>query len=239
MQEQVGQSRRDRRFDATRHEIKVIARRHMAENGAVNISLRAIAREMGMTAPALYRYFANYDELITALIVDAFVSLGDALDAADRAQAPAEYVARFLATALEYRRWAAAHPEEFSLIFGNPIPGYDAPAEVTIPVVRRAFMPFLEIVQAAWQAEQLQAPLEPFPLSDRLTAQLATFRQQLGYDVPLHALHLTVMIWAHGHGLVMLELFGHIPYFEGSVEEMYRVEILAMLKRMGLNNSDH
>jgi AcrR family transcriptional regulator len=234
MDQPFNKSRRERIFDSTRDEIKAIARRQMAEQGAVNISLRAIARDMGMTAPALYRYYANYDELITALIVDAFRSLGDALEDASQSRPASDYVGRFLATALEYRSWALAHREEWGLIFGNPIPGYEAPGEITIPVVRRAFMPLLEIVQSAWHADQIVPPIDLPPLSSHMQQQLAALAHGMGYDVPIHALHTTLLAWSHGHGLVMLELYNHIPYLEGSVEEMYRIEIMSLLRRMGM-----
>lgn len=234
MEQSFNKSRRERMFDSTRDEIKAIARKQMAEQGAVNISLRAIARDMGMTAPALYRYYANYDELITALIVDAFTSLGDALEAASHSRPANEYAGRFLATALEYRNWALEHREEWGLIFGNPIPGYEAPGEITIPVVRRAFMPLLEIVQGAWHADKLVLPPETPPISSHLRQLLAALAQGMNADVPLHALHMTMLSWAHGHGLVMLEVYGHIPYLEGGVEEMYRIEMVSLLRRMGL-----
>src|SRR6476469_355321 len=135
-------SRRERLRETTYKEIKDSARRQMsAGDGGEAISLRGIAAEMGMTAPAIYRYFGSRDDLITALLVDAYTQLGDAILAACATQPAANYAERFYLAALAYRDWSVAHPTDFDLIFGRPLPGYHAPGEVTIPLVQRAFMP--------------------------------------------------------------------------------------------------
>ncbi|MBZ0286445.1 MAG: WHG domain-containing protein, partial [Anaerolineae bacterium] len=126
-------------YSETQAAIKAIARRHMAEQGTAAVGLRAIARDLDMTAPALYRYFPSLDDLITALIVDAYNANADAMAEADAAQPPTDYLARLLAALNAYRDWALAHPVDFQLIYGNPIPGYHAPAEITIPAARRNF----------------------------------------------------------------------------------------------------
>src|SRR5215211_2916846 len=106
------QTRRERLRDAAYAEIKSIARRQMAEQGAAALSLRAIAAAMGVTPPALYRYYKSRDELVTALIVDAYNDMADALEAAAAAHPAADYAGRFLAVALAYRAWAIAHPAD-------------------------------------------------------------------------------------------------------------------------------
>jgi AcrR family transcriptional regulator len=117
----------------TREEIKAFARQQMAAEGTAALSLRAIARDMEMTAPALYRYFPSREDLITALIVDAFNALADALEAADAAPTQQDYGSRLRAVLMAYRGWALEHPTDFQLIYGNPIPGYSAPRELTVP----------------------------------------------------------------------------------------------------------
>jgi AcrR family transcriptional regulator len=113
-------TRRERLRAATTSEIKQIARQQMAQKGAAALSLRAIAREMGMTSPALYRYFASRDDLVTALIVDAYNSLADALEAARHGCPPTDHKQRLLEMGLAYRNWAISHAQDYTLIFGTP-----------------------------------------------------------------------------------------------------------------------
>src|SRR5262249_49131651 len=124
MEVSMTEGRRQRQRLATIEEIKQIARQHMRDQGAAAVSLRSIAKYLAVTHPALYRYFDRRDDLITALILDAYHALAEALATA-RDTAPADdSAARLLAACLEYRDWALAHPVDYALIFGNPIPGY-------------------------------------------------------------------------------------------------------------------
>src|SRR4051812_32366671 len=118
----MSQTHRERVQQATREEIKETARRQMMEQGAASLSLRAIAAEMGLTAPALYRYYKNRDELVTALIVDSFYALGGALEAAGMTCAPGDYAGQFVAMMAAYRDWALANRADFTLIYGTPLP---------------------------------------------------------------------------------------------------------------------
>ena len=135
----MAQTRREKQHISTQEEIKQVARRLMAEQGTAALSSRMIAREMGLTAPALYHYFASRDELITALIVDAFNALADALEEARDEAATGSAREQLVQTLLTYRRWALEHPIDFQLIYGNPIPGYEAPRELTVPAAERGF----------------------------------------------------------------------------------------------------
>src|SRR5690349_9228706 len=117
-------------------EIKSVARRHLATDGA-NLSLRAVARDMGMVSSAIYRYFASRDELLTALIIDAYNALGAAAEAGDAAVANREDLrGRWLAVCNGVRRWALSAPAEYALIYGSPVPGYAAPPETVIAMSR-------------------------------------------------------------------------------------------------------
>src|SRR5512136_1855548 len=107
--------------------IKAIAHKRLNEQGADGLSLRAIARDLSITAPAIYNYFPRLDDLITALLVDTFNALGDALDAAAATASEDDFAGRFLAIGLAYRQWAIEKPQHYNFIFGNPIPGYYAP----------------------------------------------------------------------------------------------------------------
>jgi len=117
-------------------EIKAAARRHLATDGA-NLSLRAIARELGLVSSALYRYFASRDELLTALIVDAYNDMGEAAESADRAITDrTDTRARWLAVSRALRTWTLANPAEYGLLYGTPVPGYVAPTDTLSPATR-------------------------------------------------------------------------------------------------------
>ena len=125
------------RAELTR-EIKQEARRQLAAHGAQGLSLRAVARELGMVSSALYRYFPSRDELLTALIIDAYDALGDAAEAADAGRPAADIRGRWAATCHAVRNWALAHPHEYALIYGSPVPGYQAPQATVVPAARIA-----------------------------------------------------------------------------------------------------
>src|SRR5215217_2469823 len=112
-------------------EIKEVARKHVASDGA-NLSLRAVARDMGIVASALYRYFPSRDALLTALIIDAYDALGAEATRAEVAVPRDELRNRWLAICRAVRTWALEHPAEYGLLYGNPVPGYAAPPE-TVP----------------------------------------------------------------------------------------------------------
>ncbi|MCL4152005.1 UNVERIFIED_CONTAM: hypothetical protein GTU68_056789, partial [Idotea baltica] len=109
--------------------IKASARRQLAEDGATSLSLRAIAREMDMASSAIYRYFASRDDLLTALIVDAYESVGLVVEQANAGQSQSDYRGRFIAIGRSVRVWAQANPHEYALIYGSPVPGYAAPKD--------------------------------------------------------------------------------------------------------------
>jgi AcrR family transcriptional regulator len=227
-------TRRERLREATRNEILDTARRQMAESGAAALALRAIAREMDITAPALYRYFQNRDELVTALILAAFHSLADALEAARDAQAAGDHAGKLLAAAFAYRDWALAHPEDFALIYGTPIPGYEAPRELTVPAAGRSFQVFAPIVTDAMQAGVMIPPAEYTRFPPAVHGALAAMQEQEGYTFPLEALYITTVGWTQMHGIIILELFGHIGPVVGDTGEFYRHEILTMMRHLGL-----
>jgi AcrR family transcriptional regulator len=211
----------------------------MAAQGAAALSLRAIARDMGMTAPALYRYFQSRDDLVTALILDAFNALADTLEAARDTQPEDNPAARLLATLNAYRDWALAHPADFTLIFGTPIPGYEAPRELTIPAAVRNYVALGTAIAGAMQRGVLVPPSEYSQFPPSIQAALESLRVDNHYDVPLSVLYLTVVILTQMHGLVTLELFGHTGPAVGDTAEFYRFEMGNMLRRMGLQMGNH
>jgi AcrR family transcriptional regulator len=125
------------RAELTR-EIAEIARRQLATDGAAGLSLRAVAREMGMVSSAIYRYFSSRDELLTALIIDGYNALGAAVEDAEGACPRDDYAGRWLAACQAVRAWAVANPHEYALVYGSPVPGYQAPERTIEPATRVA-----------------------------------------------------------------------------------------------------
>jgi AcrR family transcriptional regulator len=224
------QQRRRRQHDAVRDEIKTTARAHMARDGAAALSLRAVATDMGLSSAAIYYYYPNRDALITDLIVDAFRGLGAAL----RAPEPAADVADALHAAMSaYRTWALGSPAEFELIFGAPIPGYHAPAEVTSPEARAALRGLGELFARAHAEGRLQVVhgvAIPQPVADHL----AGWSRALAQDAPAPVIVASLQAWAVGHGLVALELNGQLQPIVGDAAPLYDYSIRALLHSLGV-----
>lgn len=228
---------RPRRADQTEivdmpSQIKAAARRQMAQHGTAGISLRGIARDLGITAPAIYNYYPRLDDLITALIVDAFNALADAIEAGEAAVQSETCGPKVVASCLAYRQWAVAHPVDFQLIYGNPIPGYHAPAEVTVPLARRPFDGLFRLFLQAYQAGELVIPANYEPAPASVSAHVAQWLPQAGYAFPEALLCLLMSGWAHIHGLVMLELFEHLGPVVGDTESFFEHEIQAFWRQL-------
>ena len=230
----AGPTRRERIREATIDEIKKVALKQMAEQGSASLSLRSIAAEMGISAPALYNYYASRDDLVTALILDAYVGLGDATLAASQQQLADDYGAQFLAAAMAFREWALHHRSEFILIYGSPIPGYHAPEEITQPPSIRVGDPFINAMEAAWKAGQLRIPAEYTGLDTPSHRELEDLYQSRGYTQPAAILQIFFTGWAMIQGMVSLELYGHWDFLGDKVGEIFREAMLADLRRMDL-----
>ncbi|MFF5262728.1 TetR/AcrR family transcriptional regulator [Actinomadura viridis] len=210
------------RAELTR-EIKEEARRQLRASGAQGLSLRAVARELGMVSSALYRYFPSRDELLTALIIDAYDALGDRVEAADRPGAGARE--RWRACCSAVRDWAVGHPHEYALIYGSPVPGYQAP-EATISSASRVPTALLSVVRDAWQAGDLREP--PEDLAAELAGQATRTAAQVSLDLPGPVLVRAAIAWTQLFGMIGFELFGHLAntfdpadaFFAHAVERM-------------------
>jgi len=227
----MGRPKRSQQHPNLQAAIKDVARKQIAEHGAAALSLRAIARELKITAPAIYNYFPSRDDLVTALIVDAYHSFAAALAVA-RDENQDDHVANIISSANAYRGWALAHPEQYGLIFGTPIPGYHAPMEITGPAAAESMLVLLQVLDAAYQDGVLSL-VEPSPA---LLTLLQPWTDKLEYAGPPGVIHLALASWAQIHGLVSLELFGHLaPTPEsGDVGALFETEIQASVKRMGI-----
>lgn len=196
-------------------EITRAARDQLAESGAAGLSLRAVARELGMVSSAVYRYFPSRDDLLTALILEAYESLADASQAAQLRVSRTDFRRRWLTTCRAVRRWAIAHPHEYALIYGSPVPGYLAP-QATIEPAARVMLLFLDVLRdAALAGALVETSAVARPLATRLEAQLRAVCNDFGPEVPEQVLALMFYGFGSLLGLISLELYGH---FVGSVD---------------------
>lgn len=189
-------------------EIKVVARRHLATDGA-NLSLRAVARDMGMVSSALYRYFASRDDLLTALITDAYNSLGATVEAADAAvTARDDLRGRWLASCHAVRNWALTNPAEYALIYGSPVPGYHAPQETSVAATRIP-VALMQILDDGVRSGVLTAP-PPEEVPTDLRDDLVQIRSELFPELPEAVLGRGSFGWIHLFGAVSFEVFGQL-----------------------------
>ena len=222
-------SRRERRHEQTRQEIKDIARQQMAQQGtAASLSLRGIASAMGMSAPSLYNYYASRDDLVTDLLIDSYTHQAEALEQAGASCQTQETTACLLATVLAYRQWALEHPAEFALIAGNPIPGYVAPVEQTLPQARRSVKVLLDLLQRAWDEHLLAPQLSSSDLApEAFNEEFIAWCNENGYALPVVALFLEC--YAFLQGVISLDVFGHLPFFLNDPVAFYRKGVLTRI----------
>lgn len=213
--------------------IKTTAWKLIGETGAAALSLRGIARELQITAPAIYNYYPSRDELISALVADAFTSFGDALEAARDACPPDDHVGRFKAIGLAYHRWAVTYPQRYMLIFGTPLHGYEL-ADMAGEVSQRSFLALVSVIGEAYNAGRIHPPAGYAVLPPGLEAR---YRMLCEMGMPYDPIvtQMALAAWSRVHGLTSLELYGMLPGFLGDqVEEFIRHEIEASLNILGL-----
>jgi AcrR family transcriptional regulator len=212
-------------------EIKTVARRHLATDGA-NLSLRAVARDMGMVSSALYRYFASRDDLLTALIIDAYNALGAAVEDADAAVSEqGDLRERLVVLGRTVRQWALANPAEYALIFGSPVPGYAAPAD-TIVAAQRTPDVLLRIFVDGLAANALRAPAAE--LVPALRADMTAARDAVAPGLPPDVFALGTIAWIHIFGAVSFELFGQLNNLIEARDEYFDYQMGQIARLVGL-----
>ena len=199
---------RERYRAHVRHEVKQAALRQLAESGPAAVSVSAIGKQLGVSGPALYRYFASRDELLAELIIDAYHDLADALAAAGRAPAPGPR-ARLERLARAYRSWA--------------LPGYDAHAERLVDAAQRVMNPLLDVLREVGDGT-IEPPAGP------LASQLAAWAQPQdpGID-PATALR-AVLIWSYLHGIVSLEIAGNFASMGIDPGQLFEVQLATLTR---------
>lgn len=230
MGDSAAPSRRERVRSATVAEIKRLAWEQVAQGGAPGVSLRGIARNMGMASSALYRYFAGYEQLLSELICDGFTSLADALEQAevgvpDEASTPE----RWHAIGHAYRRWALAHATEYALIFGTPL---DSPAPRTKTEHNRAVAVLFRCMITGLARGDLH-PTNLLPLPPDLEPQLAEWQAHLGLPLRPADLAGCLFAWTVIHGAITLELFGQLPPMLVPADALFDQQLRSVLRVLG------
>ncbi|MGI5247269.1 TetR/AcrR family transcriptional regulator [Dactylosporangium sp. CA-139066] len=212
-------------------EIKEIARRHLATDGA-NLSLRAVARDLGVVSSAIYRYFASRDELLTALILDAYNALGGFAEEAEAAVPREAHTDRWLAVAGAVRGWALQRPHEYALIYGSPVPGYEAP-EDTVVAATRAVQVLGAILHDAAAAGALRPNDDPPPPPDS-AGDLERIAAAIAPGVPVTVMARGLSAWVTLFGQVSFEIFGQLRNTINHRDEFFEHQMRAQARYIGL-----
>jgi AcrR family transcriptional regulator len=247
------------RAELTR-EITDIARRQLATEGAAGLSLRAVAREMGMVSSAVYRYFSSRDELLTALIIDGYNAAGAAVEEAEGACRREDYPGRWLAACGAVRAWAIAHPHEYALVYGSPVPGYQAPQQTIGPASRVAVV-IGAIISDAYRGGALAGPWVsgegpggvagpggtgggpggwPVPRGGwpvppvSFSPDADRLRESVLPGVPSDVAARALIAWAGLFGLVSFELFGQFENVITERDEFFRYAAASLGRFAGL-----
>jgi AcrR family transcriptional regulator len=225
-------TRRERLRTATVAEIKDGARRLLVAGGPQAVSLRAIARDMGMTAPAIYRYFPSLDALIAELAGDLYDELRVTVDAAGDT-APGDPLGQLAAMGRAFRLWSVRHPVEFALIFGSPVPGVRAFAEECLdenhPGARFGAV-FLRPMVELWRRAPFRSP--PRELIERnLGDHLEPLRRSFG-DLPIEVAYAFLSGWTRLYGLVSMEVFNHLGWAVTDPQALFETEVASFIQQL-------
>lgn len=218
------------RAEMTR-EIKRIAREHLAADGP-NLSLRAVARDLGVVSSAVYRYFPSRDALLTALIIDGYESLGAAAEAAEQAVRRDDLVGRWLALGRAIRSWALAAPHEYALLYGSPVPGYAAPQDTIEPATRPVVLLAALLRDAAERGAVAADARLPRAVRHDLDAIVRTPDFA---GLPVGTLARGMTAWAQLFGTLSFELFGRLTNAVTDYDAYFDHQLRSMAEYLGLS----
>ena len=214
-------------------EITEIARRQLATEGAAGLSLRAVAREMGMVSSAVYRYFPSRDDLLTTLIIDGYNAIGAAVEEAAANCPSDDYPGRWLAACRALRGWALAHPHEYALVYGSPVPGYRAPEQTIGPASRVAAV-LGRIISDARAAGALDPPALGAAPPGSFGPDAGRLRESVLPGVPDDVAARALAAWASVFGMVSFELFGQLVGTADPADDFFGYAVEQMADLIGL-----
>jgi len=228
----AGRTARERVRQELIREIIDVARRHLATHGAAGLSLRAVARELGMVSSAIYRYFPSRDDLLTALIIDGYDAIGEAVELAEAALPRDDFTGRWLRVCRAVRERALAHPHEYALLYGSPVPGYRAPGD-TIEPASRSLRVFGRIVADAHAAGRLSPPPTLPEPPATLSADFDRVRSFMP-GVPDDVVARAGIAWTDLFGMVSFELFGQFTNVIERRDEFFEHTMACLARLIGL-----
>jgi AcrR family transcriptional regulator len=215
----------------TTEQIKQIARQHLSVAGP-NLSLRAVARDLGVVSSAVYRYFASRDELLTALIIDGYTAMADTIESAEAAVPRSQLADRWFALGTAARAWSLANRHEYALLYGSPVPGYAAPQDTIEPATRPVLFA-MAILRDGVAAGALDVPHDHLPTPVRADCErIATEPGFTGVPVPLLARAFTA--WAQLFGTISFELFGRLTNAVTDFDAYFDHQLDVMAHYLGL-----
>jgi AcrR family transcriptional regulator len=232
-------TRRERARADTLREIKATARRVLVDQGVDGLALRAVAREMGMTAPGLYRYFAGREDLVEHVVADLYDELTDVLETVRDAAVPATPGRQLLLVARAFRTWAITHRAEFGLLFGSagqgvlPEDAHDYGERPSQLAGARFGGVFAVLVARIYLEQGFPVPDEA-DLDPTLAVQLRDWCAKLPVPLPLGVMHVFLSCWIRLYGLVCMEIFGHLRFALSDAEPMFEAELRALGDVLGI-----
>jgi AcrR family transcriptional regulator len=212
-------------------EIKAAARDQLAAHGAAGLSLRAVARELGMVSSAIYRYFPSRDDLLTALIIDAYDALGAAAEAS--ASTGDDHLGRWMTLGRTIRTWAVEHPHEYALLYGSPVPGYRAPQD-TVPPATRVTAVMAAMASDAAAAGRLAAPAAAPTMTPGLAADTRRIAELLMHGLDEAAVARCLIAWTGLFGTISFELFGHLTNVVTDHADLFDHALRELAAHLGL-----
>ncbi len=213
-------------------EITDVARKHLATEGAAGLSLRAIARELGMVSSAIYRYFAGRDELLTALIIEGYNAIGEVVEEADATARQDDYAGRWLAVCRAVRQWALANPHEYALLYGSPVPGYKAPPDTVTPALRDTVV-YGRILTDAYENDALTPPDLGLSAPTELSGDMERVRELMP-RLPDDLVARAVLAWAALFGIVSFEVFGRFDNTIYERDALFDHNVRSLARLLGL-----
>jgi AcrR family transcriptional regulator len=215
-------------------EIRRTAWKQIGEKGAASLSVRGVAREMGVSATSVYYYFKDRDGLVTALLIDAFSAFSQALETARNSRKPDDHAGRFQSMCKAYFTWAAQNPQRYALLFGTPIPGYLFAKELG-PVAQRSFLILQGVIGEAHAAGKITGELALIRLPLPLNSQYEKLRKQ-GMPYAPFITHLALAVWSMMHGITSLYLQNYLTGFlQQDVQAFVDFEIEKLTRMLGLS----
>ena len=226
---------RERARARTLQDITRIGREHLATEGAAALSVRAVARDLGVVSSAIYRYVRSRDDLLTLLVIDGYDELGDQVDAALAKVRSGDHRGRFVAVGHAVRRWALQEPATYALLFGSPVPGYEAPGERTIGPGTRVIARLVQIWEEAHAAGAVRELEPPRRMPRKLAADVKRIREGFPTTAPDDLVVRGVLSWAALFGCVSFEVFGQYgPDTFRAADELFERQLQLLADTTGL-----